>query len=496
MQNSTNFQFRIAARKSTIRRPMMLSLTMTTPPGMPSVPATDLGYLLAKNPARHHEVELPFGIAHVFYPEASNERCTAVLYVELDPVGLARQYRNVGSGDSSLAQYVNDRPFAASSFLSVAISMTLKSALNGNCRDRPELVEVALPLTVELPCVPCRGGIQLVEELFAPLGLAVRGEPVGLDQMFPEWGQGPYWRVTLSGSMRVSALLSALYLLIPVLDDDKHYWVGRDELEKLLAKGGDWLRVHPKRELIVTRYLKRQRGLIDRALTRLDEGMEDNEDVSEESPAASVREETLERSVSLRDRRIEAILAEVDRLGATSVADLGCGEGRLLRALLARKSIARIVGVDPSIATLESASKRLKLERMKPRLRERISLLHGSLTYRDKRIAGFDVAVLAEVIEHIDATRLGALERSLFEFARPRTVLVTTPNREYNALFPTLAAGKMRHHDHRFEWTRGEFEDWARGVASRQGYTVTFSGIGDHHDEHGCPTQMATFSLA
>jgi 3' terminal RNA ribose 2'-O-methyltransferase Hen1 len=174
--------------------------------------------------------------------------------------------------------------------------------------------------------------------------------------------------------------------------------------------------------------------------------------------------------------------------------DLGCGEGQLLRALLADRSFSRIVGMDVSHRALELAARRLRLERMPERQRERVSLIHGSLMYRDDRIAGFDAAAVVEVVEHLEPFRLAAFERVVFEFAAPGTVVVTTPNREYNVRFPELPAGDFRHRDHRFEWDRAEFHTWTDGVADRFGYGVRHVAIGPDDPEVGPPTQMAVFS--
>ncbi len=447
-------------------------------------PATDLGYLLHKNPVRSQSFDLPFGRAHVFYPESSPERCTAALLLEVDPVGLVR-----GRG-STLSQYVNDRPYAASSFLSVAISRVFGSAMSGKSRERPEMAEARLPLRARIAVLPCRDGEGFLRRLFEPLGYAVSAEPHAFDGAFPDWGESPYFTVELSAQVRLRDLLTHLYVLVPVLDDDKHYWVGDEEVEKLLRRGEGWLPSHPEREAITARYLKHQRGLARDALERL---VEDGGDEREEGDH---EEEVVEQKVRLSQERIGAVLAAFRGAGARRAVDLGCGEGRLLRALFEDRNFEEIVGMDVSHRMIEVASRRLRLDGLPDNQRERIRLFQGSLTYRDRRLSGFDAAAVVEVIEHLDPPRLAAFERVLFEFARPRTVALTTPNAEYNALFGSLPAGRFRHRDHRFEWTREEFRAWAEGVCGRFGYGVRFLPVGPENPQSGSPTQMGVFELA
>lgn len=464
---------------------MLLSITTT------HQPATDLGYLLGKHPERLQTFELAYGNAHVFYPEANAERCTACLLLDIDPIGLVRNHRG-GAEDATLARYVNDRPYVASSFMSVAIARVFASALGGVSRERPELAQVAIPLVVELAAVPSRGGERFLRMLFEPLGYEVATERMLLDEQFPEWGYGPYLRVTLRCCAPLASVLGHLYVLLPVLDNYKHYWVGQDELEKLLDHGAGWLATHPARDEIVRRYLKHQRRLAREAIERL--LAEEEPDVDEAEEAKEHEEQAIEERVSLNDARLAAVCAELEASGARSVIDLGCGEGRLLSRLVRAKQVAKVVGVDVSPRALEIARERLHLDELRDRQRERVTLLQGSLTYRDARFAGFDAACAIEVIEHIEPSRLGSFERVVFEYAKPATVIITTPNAEYNAKFESLPAGTMRHRDHRFEWTRAEFEQWARGAAERHGYAVRFVSIGEVDDVLGAPTQMGVFT--
>lgn len=464
---------------------MLLTVTTTRSP------ATDLGWLLHKHPERAQTFKLAFGDVHVFYPEATDDRCTAAMLLEVDPVGLARGNRD--RGNERLAQYVNDRPYVASSFLSVAIAQVFGSALGGNCKGREELAETPLPLTARIAVLPCRrGGEPFLRRLFEPLGYAVSATRHPLDEQFPEWGESPYFTVELRATVRLADLLSHLYVLIPVLDDEKHYWVSTDEVEKLLRHGEGWLGSHPEKEQIAARYLKRQGKLVRSALGHL--AAYEATDPDEAAAAQDLAEERLEAKTSLHERRLATVCAVLQSTGAKRVLDIGCGEGKLLRLLAADPRFTEVVGVDVSVRSLEIARERLNRSRLPEHQRDRVKLLHGSLTYRDARLGGFDAAAVVEVIEHLDPPRLGAFERALFGAARPGVVVLTTPNREYNVRFDGLPAGKFRHADHRFEWTRAEFAAWCAGVCERFGYAARVDPLGDVDPEVGAASQMVVFT--
>ncbi|MET8776509.1 3' terminal RNA ribose 2'-O-methyltransferase Hen1 [Nocardia sp. NPDC004654] len=577
-------------------RSMLLTITCTRPEGA-DWPATDLGFLLHKNPERVQAFEQSYGTAHVVYPEADPARCTAALVLEVDPIRLVRG-RSRGTPDFSLGQYVNDRPYAASSLLSVAIGAVFRTALHGQCKARPELALAALPLRIELPAVPCKGGAEAAERVFTPLGWRVSTTPLPLDPAFPEWGDSHYLRLALTGEMRLADALSHLYVLLPVLDGAKHYWMAADEVDKLIRAGDGWLAEHPERGWIARRYLARRQSLVRTALARLAEideadpddlgAVEDyvdganalgdnasgafDTDVHVGSAASSHADSSISgqtadstgsrglgsttqialldaaeaprsspddaasdgmradtravaphtgepaltdaaagasavdsageqrtdetRTPSLAVQRRAAVLAALGEIGAQRVLDLGCGEGALLRELLADPMFTEIVGVDVSTRALHIAKRKLRLDRMPERVARRLTLLQGALTYTDARLRGYDAAVLMEVIEHVDPPRLGALEHAVFATAAPGSVVVTTPNSEYNAAYETLPAGKFRHDDHRFEWTRAEFAAWATGVAQRNGYRVQLRPVGAEHPELGAPTQLALFTRA
>src|SRR5258708_7058869 len=329
-------------------------------------PATDLGFLLHKNPGRHHLIELGFGTAHVFYPEASDERCSAAVLVDVDPVGLVRE-RNLG-GRFALAHYVNDRPYASSSFLSVALGRLFGTAMTGRSKERQEAADRAIPLEASLPVAACRGGEDLARRLFEPLGYATWARALPLDPQFPDWGDSQYPSLPISAH-------------VPPRDPRR-------------PRSGPLARL-------------------------LEDGAGDPDRRDQESDAG---EESVEHKVSLHERRLAAVLGVITGSGARSVLDLGCGSGKLLTELLKERGLERIVGLDVSHRALETAARRLHLDSMAPRQRDRVELLHGSLTYRDSRLRGFDAAAVVEVIEHLDPPRLGAFERALFCYSRPRTV--------------------------------------------------------------------------
>ncbi|QGN50594.1 3' terminal RNA ribose 2'-O-methyltransferase Hen1 [Micromonospora sp. WMMD558] len=462
-------------------------------------PATDLGHLLVKHPDRAHSFDVPVGTAHVFYPEAGEDRCTAALLLDVDPLRLAgprgKGRQAAAPPDTfTLGRYVNDRPYAASSLLSSALSRVFRSALRGESRDRPELARTPIPLEVRVPVLRCRGGVDVAARMFGPLGWTVTATPVPLDETHPEWGDSRYVDLTLTGTLRVADALNHLYVLLPVLDDAKHYWVAPDEVDKLLRAGAGWLADHPERAMISRRYLAHRRALAGLALARLAEERLADEPAADADTVDETTEEAGPVRPSLAVRRREAVLAALAEAGASRVLDLGCGGGALLAALVGDRRFTEIVGTDVATRALAVAARRLRLERLPERQRDRIRLWQSALTYRDDRLRGYDAAVLMEVVEHVDPPRLPALEDTVFGHARPHTVVVTTPNVEHNVRYEGLPAGRLRHADHRFEWTRAEFAGWAARVGSTYGYTVVLRGVGDDDPEVGAPTQLAVFT--
>ena len=444
----------------------------------------DLGYLLYKNPYRAQTFPLSYGTAHVFYPEVSDERTTAALLLDIDPIELARGKRTAG-----LFDYVNDRPYVSSSFMSTAIAKVFGTAMTGRADEHQELSDSPLDLSATVTMLPCRGEREKLNSVFEPLGYTVEYESFADDEKFPDWGESPYVNLTISGRVRLRDLLKHLYVLIPVFDARKHYWIGPDEVDKLLRAGADWLGDHPEKEYITSRYLKRRRSLVTMALSQLAGA---NAADGEQLPVEEDAEEQ-EKRPSLNARRYASVHAALKESGAQRVIDLGCGEGNLLAMLVKDRQFASVAGMDVSHVSLARAARKLRLEDASESMRERVTLFQGSLTYRDDRLSGYDAASLVEVVEHLDPSRLPAFEQVVFGCARPGTVVLTTPNKEYNVNYESLREGDVRHGDHRFEWTRAEFQQWAEQTAEAYGYTVRFAGIGDPDETHGTPTQMAVF---
>ncbi len=446
---------------------MLLKITTT------HRPATDLGFLLHKHPDKFQSVDLIVGQAHIFYPECSEERTTVALLLEINPLEIVRGRKNF-----ALGQYVNDRPYVASSFMSSAISKAFSTAMNGRCSGKPELVDVQMPfeVTIAVLAVP-RGGKALIRKLFEPLGYEIDIQSHLLDTQFEEWGEGKHFTLRLKHTLTLKELLSHLFVLIPTLDRDKHYYVGKGEIDKLLEKGGEWLRSHPEKKTITRRYLVNLHHLSQEAINQLED--------------KKIEEEKKE---SLHQKRLNQVLEQLKASGARSVLDLGCGEGKLVQLLLQEGQFAKIAGMDISYTRLCRLKDRLHWEDMAPKKRERIKLFQGALTYKDKRLVGYDAAAIVEVIEHLDELRLEAFEQVVFGFTKPKTVIITTPNREYNARLEGLEEGEFRHLDHRFEWTREEFQQWAKRIGEQHGYAAKFLDVGDVEEGVGAQSQMGVFT--
>lgn len=441
----------------------------------------DLGYLLHKNPARPQAFALPFGKAYVFYPEVSDASTTAALLLDIDPIELARG--KAGANEGGLFDYVNDRPYVCSSFMSTALSRVFGTAMSGRSKEKQALADRPLLLTAKVHMLAAADQSKL-PAVFEPLGYEVAIETFPNDAQFPCWGQSPYVHLTLSGTVRLAALLQHLYVLLPVFDAQKHYYITEAEIEKLFSHGEGWLKEHPLRAYIASRYLHRRRSLVNQALARLADHPAE--------PCALTVSETKEPT--LNQTRLHAVVREVLASGAKSVIDMGCGEGNLTRLLLEQPQLSKVAAFDVSFVALERAKARLKVAQLSVSLQSKLALFQSSLTYRDERCEGFDCACVVEVIEHLDTAKLATFARVLFGCTKPQTVVITTPNAAYNVQYAGLGKDAFRHADHRFEWNRNQFAAWADAVCETYRYRVVLKEIGEPDDETGAPTQMGVFT--
>lgn len=454
--------------------------------------AQNLGWLLHKHPDKLQTFDIAGGKAHVFYPEANDLKCTAALLVELDSIGLVKKL-NAPGNQLSLEHYVNDRPYVGSSFVSTAITKVFSSALNGNCNNKPQLVKQVMPLTIELNVLSVKGNFNIINKIFEPLEYEVDFKPYLLDEKFPDWGVSRYCTLRLTATKTLQEVLTHLYVLLPVFDNDKHYYVSNNDIEKLLNKGKDWLINHPEKKLITYRYLKNLKGLANKALKLLsidDTATNEEELIDNLTPAT----EEKVKKVRLHELRLLAAKDALKESGAQKVLDLGCGEGKLIRHLMKETQFTQITGLDVTYQSLLRAKERLYFDHLSPKIKERIQLLHGSLMYKDERLLKHDAAALVEVIEHIELDRLDTFEKIVFDYLQLKTIIISTPNAEYNAVYEFLEDGNYRHDDHRFEWTRAEFKQWCNSIAETYNYEYIISFIGDENEEHGTPSQMAIFN--
>ena len=473
---------------------MFLSLAVT------GEHAPDLGFVLYKHPDRMYEKANSRGRIIGVFSENEPARAEFCLVVEVDPV---ERVRGV-SWDRGIASYVEPMPFLAASHVSQAISQALGSAMNGVLASKdPETdarVRAAgvLPWPLEIKVGPVRCSPWMIERLFGHLGwnVAIASHPLEVPGRTDD--DRPLHVFTLTGSATVSDALAQLYVLLPVLDPNRHYFYDESEVRKLFDKGGDWLNDHPYRDVIISRYLSKSKELREYARSLFGKFQEkkSDEELQADYDEWSETFGGMDDDGSPHALRHARILSDIASWGVRSVVDLGCGEGKLLEGLARIAQDMRVVGVEPSVRDLERARKNLSRNPGKT-VDPRVTLIHGSAIYADERLKGFDAAVLSEVIEHVDPDRLSHLARSVFGVMRPNRVVVTTPNGDYNAWFD-LRPGEFRHADHRFEWSRPECEAWVTAVSAEYGYHSEITGAGgfygDRDDRHGEVSHYIVFT--
>jgi 3' terminal RNA ribose 2'-O-methyltransferase Hen1 len=455
--------------------------------------ATDLGFLLYKHPDRVFRSDASRNSkmsAVGFYPEAADERCEFCLIVEVDPVERVRG----ASWGAGIAQYVEPLPFLASSYMSQALSLCLRSAMNGivtskNASEEKRLQAAAVEKwPLEITVSPLRTSPALISRMFEPLGwdVSLHSVPLDIPGMTSEEARRctDLHTLTIRGEATLQDALTHLYVLLPALDPARHYFYGEDEVQKLLDKSQNWLEQHPARELIVGRYLSKSRELRETALQQI---AGDEDETAEDETATS-------EPGTAHDERHLKIIEIIRNAGDVSVVDLGCGEGKLLSRLAKLPGKLQITGVEPAMRDLEKAQRNLSRNPGK-QVDPRIKLKHGSILYADEQLKGFDIAILSEVIEHIDPDRLDHAERCVFGFMQPRKVVVTTPNASFNAMFD-LEEGQFRHRDHRFEWTESEARTWSDRICRDYGYSCELGGAGGYDPECGHLSHFIVFEKA
>lgn len=448
----------------------------------------DLSYLLHKNPDKVQMFNITGGKAHVFYPEYSKKKTTVALLLDIDTIEIIRNIRLPDNG-FMLKNYINDRPYVASSFTSHAISEVFSSALNGKCKLKPELVELEMDFEININVLKIKGGNSAwINKIFEPLGYKVEFKRHFLNENFTQWGESNYYSVKLKNNITLQKLLSQLYVLLPVFDYEKHYFISTNEIDKLLDKGKEWLSGHPEKDIITKRYLNNLKKYYNPALERLNEN--NNEDLYKEE-IENINDVEVEKKLSLNKQRLKTVFDKVKDSGYTSIMDLGCGEGKLLKMLLKDSKFSKITGMDVSYSELQKAKDNLYYEELSDKQKERLTLIQGSLLYKDERLKNHEVATVIEVIEHLELFSLKYLEKVLFSYLKPNMIIITTPNSEYNQKYENLENELFRHHDHRFEWSRKEFYDWLKNIQNEYKYNFEVFEIGESDNLLGSPTQMA-----
>jgi 3' terminal RNA ribose 2'-O-methyltransferase Hen1 len=428
-----------------------------------------VSYLIAKNPNNPYERDEKGFKVRLVYPKFSKEEIQFVIYVKPDPIDLVRNSSDL----YDITHYINDREFAVSSLFITTIRKALGTALNGK-PDEEYLEWVGHEFEIELSFGPVATDLRDKEivDLFEPIGYKVEIER-GVSNIREKSSAG---FVTLSGRQSVQSALKHVSILIPVIDNYKHYFLDEREVEKLDRYGEGWLEEHPMKQMIVKRAL-RFNALISQSQFYEKKQRNSNYD---ENP-----------KVRLNDLRYEHILNYIKTLPQReTIVDLGAGEGRLSVQLGFLEGVKEILSIEPSNKSRIRAIERFQQVNTKEGYVEPQSL-SGSLFYFDSRLQNKDVIVLCEVIEHIEEDRLPKIFDTILNDYCPKTLIVTTPNQEYNVLYEM--DDEMRHDDHRFEWTRPQFVQNVESWTEQTPYQVSIQGIGEEHEAYGHPTQMAIF---
>ncbi len=431
--------------------------------------ADKISFLLHKSPNKLHQFSLGFGSAYVFYSKYERNDVSFSLLVDIDPIDLVRGKNKNSQG---IFDYVNDRPYATSSFLCSAIAQVFSTALSGRSKEYEHLVKEEMEFKVEVVSLKVKTNLIMLNKIFDPLGYELEIKSHLLDEKIFGEEESNYVDLILKNKLTLQSVLQHLYVLIPVFDNNKHYFVNNDEVEKLLSKGGDWIDVHPEKDFITSRYLNSK--FIDAKKLESLFSKEQNKMIEER------------KKNSLNSQRLSQVTDVIESLNIKSLVDLGCGEGKLIKELLNNTSVEKILGVDISINVLKKAARKLKYDTVK----DKIELVQSSAVYYDERFTEYEAICLIEVIEHIDEQKLYLLKENVFNLVKPKYVIITTPNVEYNTVYELDG---YRHSDHRFEWSRSEFRLWCEEICNQYNYDVEYFSIGEEMETVGNSTQMGVF---
>ena len=430
-----------------------------------------ISYLLAKNPNNVYERNHKGHLVRLFYSECSETELDVTIFVTPDSLELKQN----GSYTYDITHYINDREFAVSSIFCSFIRPALGTALNGQPKEEyKEWVNHCFPFEFQFGPVSSTLSNEEIRALFEPLGYETTISRAETNYSFHLKQKSTARFISLKGSTTLQHGLRQLFVLIPVLDNYKHYYIDEKEIEKIERYGEGWLENHPLKSFILRQALRFKE--VYSIVQKTEE--------SEESKEKTVK-------IRLNDLRYEKIIEMVKGIEPRRrIVDFGSGEGKLSLRLGFVDGVQEVLAVEPSETAALQAIERFE----KVRHQEGFVMptpLWGSLFYYDERLKNKDIMILCEVIEHIDAYRLPKMMDTILNEYQPKVLIITTPNQEYNAVYNL--GEQIRHHDHRFEWTREEFQTWC--VDRNNGnYELAFIGIGEMHEQYGCPTQMCVFS--
>ncbi|MCK1992095.1 3' terminal RNA ribose 2'-O-methyltransferase Hen1 [Peribacillus muralis] len=429
-----------------------------------------ISYLLSKNPNNLYERKHKGHVVRLFYSTFTETEMEATIFVTPDPIELVKNTAN----SYDITHYINDREFAVSSIFCSLIRSALGTALNGQPKEEhAEWVNHPFSFQFDFgPVVSTLSDNQL-RELFEPIGYEVSITRPDIQYSFDMKDRSSTRTVSLKGLKTLQEGLRHLFVLIPVIDNYKHYYIDEKEIDKLERYGEGWLDDHPMRDFIYRQSLrfKEVYSIV-------------------ENKKPEMKKDDKESKVRLNDLRYEKIFDTVSQMHPSSVVDFGSGEGKLSVRLGFIEGVKEILAVEPSqSATLKALG---RFDKVKDKEKFVIPKpLWGSLFYYDEELKNKDVIILCEVIEHIDEHRLPKVMDTILQDYQPRALILTTPNREYNEVYDMEDA--LRHNDHRFEWTRAEFQQWCTARNHDDSYDLRFEGIGEEHVTQGCPTQMCVF---